>query len=100
MILVRDVFRLKFGTAREALAVWKEIGDHFSKSGNPAMPMRVLTDLVGPYYTLVLETTAASLAAYEEDSRKAMADTKWRTMYQKFTPFAESGYREIFNVVQ
>ena len=27
MILVRDVFRLKFGAAREALAAFKDVGD-------------------------------------------------------------------------
>ena len=100
MILIRDVFRLKFGKSREALAAWKETDDYFHKSGTTAMSMRVLTDLVGPYYTFVLETTAQSLGQYEEESRKAMADPQWRTLYQKFTPLAESGYREIFTIVQ
>ena len=33
MILVRDVFRLKFGKARDALAVWKEMAEQVVRSG-------------------------------------------------------------------
>jgi hypothetical protein len=29
-----------------------------------------------------------------------MSDENWRTAYKKFTPYVESGYREIFSVVQ
>ena len=100
MILVRDVFRVKFGQAREALAAWKEIGDYMTKKGQLPGSHRVLTDLVGPYYTVVLEMTVGSLAEWEERGRAAMQDPEWRARYQKFTPFAESGYREIFNIVQ
>ena len=54
MIIVRDVFRLKFGKAREAQALIEEskkLPVQFGTDGR-----RVLTDLVGPSYTLVLET--------------------------------------------
>jgi hypothetical protein len=80
--------------------LFKEIGDYVRRTGADAGSMRVLTDLVGPYYTLVLETTVPSLAAWEEMGRKFMSDNEWRTRYQKFTPFVESGYRELFNIVQ
>jgi len=100
MIVVRDVFRLKFGKAREALAAFKDIGEHAGKVGYDQSKTRVLTDLVGPYYTLVLETTSDSLSAWEEMGRKAMGDNEWRALYQKFTPHVESGYREILTVVQ
>jgi len=100
MILVRDVFRLKFGKAREALAAWKEMGEYIVKAGQKDSSIRILTDLVGPYYTLVLETTAPNLAGYEAQGQKLMGDNQWRTVYQKFTPLVESGYREIFTIVQ
>src|SRR5262245_35726863 len=100
MIVVRDVFRLHFGKAREAIAVFKEIGEHAQKAGYNPANLRVLTDLVGPYYTLVMETTVESLTTWEEMGRKAMGDNEWRARYQKFTPLVESGYREIFTVVQ
>jgi hypothetical protein len=99
MIVVRDVFRLKFGAAREAQAAFKEIGEVAKRSGFRSDAFRVLTDLVGSYYTLVLETTHQSLADYEQMGRNTMTDD-WRNAYKKFTPHVESGYREIFTVVQ
>jgi hypothetical protein len=95
MILVRDVFRLKFGKAREAMANWKEMAEHGKRTGMPEP--RILTDLVGPYYTLVMETTHADLSTYENGMRKTM-DDEFRVLYQKFTPLVESGYREIFTI--
>jgi hypothetical protein len=100
MILIRDVFRLKFGKTRDALAAFKDISDQATRTGYGAGGMRILTDLVGPYYTLVLETTAENLAAYEQQARQIMGDPDWRQRYEKFTPHVESGYREIFNIVQ
>ena len=100
MILVRDVFRLKFGKARDALAAFKEVGDAAERAGFRSDSFRVLTDLVGPYYTLVLETTYPNLSEYEKANTTAMANEDWRRGYQKFTPHVESGYREVFTIVQ
>jgi hypothetical protein len=97
MILVRDVFRLKFGKARDALAVWKEMAEQAKRTGAMQAP-RILTDLVGPYYTLVMETTAQDLHTWEADMRKGSGDPAFHALYQKFTPLVESGYREIFTV--
>ena len=99
MIVVRDVFRLKFGAAKEAQTAFKEIGDVAQRSGFRPDAIRILTDLVGPYYTLVLETTHQNLADYEKMGRSTMTDD-WRKAYQKFTPLVESGYREIFTIAQ
>ena len=97
MILVRDVFRLKFGKARDALAVWKEMAEQARRTGTMSPP-RILTDLVGPYYTLVMETTAESLQAWEAEMHKGLGDPALHALYQKFTPLVDSGYREIFTI--
>lgn len=98
MILIRDVFQLKFGKARDALAAFKEMSDHAKKVGWPGGPPRLLTDLVGQYYTLVMETTAKDLKTWESDMHTSMGDSEWRTLYGKFTPLVESGHREIFTI--
>jgi hypothetical protein len=97
MILVRDVFRIKFGKMREALAVWKQIEPMFDSAAK-AVKHRLLTDLVGPYYTLVLEMTFESLAEWENFGKTSMTD-EWRKKYQEAVALTESGYREIFNIV-
>lgn len=100
MILVRDVFRLKFGKARDAVSAMKDIEQAAAGAGFPSESFRILTDLVGPYYTLVIETTCPNLAEYEKMSAAGMASQEWRNAYQKFTPHVDSGYREIFTIVQ
>ncbi len=100
MIVVRDVFRLKFGKARDALAAFKESSTVAGAAGLDTRNMRVMTDLVGPYYTMVLEITYENLSAYEQGMTKMQGSAEWRAAYQKFTPHVESGYREIFTIVQ
>jgi len=98
MILVRDVFRLKFGKAKEARALVQEGARIASKVGYGAQ--RALMDLTGPYYTLVLESTHESLAAWEKGLHDTQAAREWGAWYEKFKPLAESGYREVFTVVE
>jgi hypothetical protein len=97
MIVVRNVFRLKFGKAREATAMWKEGAAMFRANGMPSA--RLLTDVTGTFYTLVMETEHADLGAWETSMHPAMSDPAWKTWYERFTTLVESGYREIFTVV-
>jgi len=98
MIIVRDVFQLKFGTARQAKEKWRR-GLKFLQKAGVRSP-RLMTDLVGPYYTLVLELGFDSLTDFER-GHKAIAKSKgWQTWYRGFTPLVERGYREVFTVVE
>ena len=100
MILVRNVFRLKFGKAKEAVELWKQAIE-IMRSLNIGSNHRVLTDLVGaPFYTLVVEMTFPSLAEMEQTMQKAFGNEEWSRHYQKVIPLVESGQREIFNIVQ
>ena len=99
MILIRNVFRLKFGKAREAVALMKESIAIQKRAGAPFTP-RLLTDITGPFYTLVLELTAPSLAEFEAEAPRAMADKEVHANYEKLVPLIESGYREVFNIVE
>ena len=100
MIVVRDVFQLKFGKAKEALAHLKAGRPIFERLGMPMKTSRLLTDLTGPFYTLVLESTFGSLAEYEKAGQSVTGDEKWHAWYSKFTPLCEGGHREIFTVVE
>jgi NIPSNAP protein len=99
MILIRNVFRLKFGKAREAVALIKE-GAAIQKRAGANVAARVLTDLTGPFYTVVLELTVPSLSAFEAEAPRFMADKDFQANYQKLVPLVESGHREIFTVVE
>ena len=97
MIVVRDIFRLKFGKAKEAKALLKEGITLIESSGFKVD--RILTDLTGEYYTLVLESVHKSLSDYERIGNGHSADGHWKIWYEKFVPLVESGRREIFRVV-
>jgi len=101
MTVIRNVFQLKFGKAREAVALMKE-GLAIQKKALAGVDYstRVLTDVTGPFYTLVLELTVPSLAAFESYAPKLFGDKDWQAHYQKLSPLVESGSREVFNVVE
>ena len=98
MILVRDIFQLKFGKAKDAIALWQE-GKEIAREVGHGAADRLTTDLTGPYYRMVMESTHESLAAFEESMGSIFKYDKWREWYGKFTPLIESGSREIHNIV-
>jgi hypothetical protein len=98
MIVVRDLFQLRFGASREAVALWRE-GAAFIRRSADVRDVRLLTDLTGPYYTLVLESTYDSLATFEGTLRTETGNAEWRAWYTRFVPLVESGRREVFTLV-
>ena len=99
MIIVRNTFRLKFGKTKEALAVMKD-GLAIQKRIGVDVSQRLLTDLTGKFYTIVLELTLPNLAAVDGTMSKVMSNAEWQANYQKFVALVESGEREIYSVVE
>ena len=101
MMVIRNVFQLKFGKAREAVALFKE-GIAIQKRVGAGLDFstRLLTDVTGPFYTLVLELTVPNLSTFESYAPRLFGDKDWQANYQKMTPLVESGYREVFSVVE
>jgi hypothetical protein len=99
MIVVRDVFQLKVGKAKEAKTLFQEVTALMKKYGMPQG--RALTDLTGSYYTFVWETTYPNLAAWEGAMSDPKGAEEFSAWYQKFAPLLETGgRREIFTVVE
>jgi hypothetical protein len=99
MILVRDIFHLKFGKAKDAKAILSEAKDINKKYGFDNT--RALTDLVtGHSYTLILESEWGSLTDWEAAMKKGLGADEWQKWYQKFIPLCESASREILNIVE
>jgi len=97
MIVIRNIFNLKFGKAKEAKALLKEgieiAGDQgFNES-------RILTDLTGDSYRLILEFEFKSLSDWENSMKQGRGEEEWQKWYQKFVPFVDRASREILNVV-
>ena len=101
MIVIRNVFRLKFGKAKEAVALMKEgLAIQKRVMAGQEYSSRVLTDVTGPFYTLVLEITSPSLSTFESTAPKLFGDKEWQAHYQKIGALVDSGYREVFSIVE
>jgi len=99
MILVRDIFHLKFGKAKDAKVLLKEGQELNKKFGFDNT--RALTDLVTNHsYTLVLESEWKNLADWEGSMAKGLGADEWQKWYQKFVPLCETASREILNIVE
>ena len=100
MIVIRNVFQVKFGKTREAVALLKE-GVAIQKRvlAGAEFSTRILTDVTGPFYTVVLELTVPNLATFEATGPKLFSDKDWQANYQKMTELVESGRRDIYGIV-
>lgn len=99
MLIVRDVFTAKPGKASKLARLFKKVfGAEYQ--------IRVMTDLVADYNTVVLEMTVANLSEFErhmEEYRtgkeKSTMDPKVAEEMSNYTELWVTGRREIFQVV-
>jgi hypothetical protein len=101
MIVVRQKFQLKWGKAKEAVGLLRE-GLAIQKRvlSGVEFSTRVLTDVTGPFYTLILEITVPNLATFEAQTPRLFADKDVQANMQKMAGLVESGSREIFSIVE
>lgn len=97
MIVIRDIFNLKFGKAKDARALLDEAKGIAKKYG--FNEQRALTDLTGDSYRLVMESQWNSLADWENAMKKGIGADDWQKWYQKFIPLVDRASREIMNIV-
>lgn len=96
MILVRNVFQLKWGKADEALALMGQFSSQAQAHG--VRGLRIMTDLGGQMFTLVQEAEAESLSDWEEERGKMFADPEWQAMFARMNDLIESGRTEFYNI--
>ena len=70
------------------------------KGGETAPRFRILTDVTGPFFTVVTEVEVESLAAWEGGFREAMNQPWMEEWFGRMMPLVESGRREFYNVVE
>jgi len=97
MIIERNVFHLKFGKAKEARALWKDYLDLVKKK-DPSMEIRLLTDLTGTGYTLVIEIHIKSFIDITPVIAHMVSTAEWRTFYDQFIPLCESAERRMYKI--
>jgi hypothetical protein len=97
MFVERNVFHLKFGAAKQAVNLWKDYLQKVHVSDN-TIRARLLTDITGRGYTIVLEL---SYSNYEELEPAKCSLTKkegWKEFYQQFIPLCEYSERTQYKL--
>ena len=93
MIVVRETFVAKPGMASKLARMVKDA------VGSGPDRVRVLTDLVGPFNTVVLETEVDSMASFEKRMREYGTNQEIRNKMAGYTDLYSEGRREIYQVV-
>ena len=93
MYLIRDTFRCKPGKAKELVKVFKQTIPFMEEQN--LKNVRILTDVVSNYWTVVLEGEVNSLSEFE-NRRSFTSQPKVNEIMKDYMTLVEGGKREIF----
>ena len=98
MILVREVFSVDPDQMKRAKELMREFRMLSQKMGQPVP--RVMTDLVGDHYTMVMETEFPDMASFEKMLGRTFEAPEWQQFYPNFRKLLRGpGRREIFSLL-
>jgi hypothetical protein len=99
MIQVRLVFQAKYGRAGELAALMKEYNSDEMPAGTPGpRSVRLLTDLSGPFDTVVQELEFDSFEAWEQGMAAMFAHPRAQEMMARSRELIESGHKEFYTI--
>lgn len=94
MLLIREVFVAKPGQASKLAKMFKEMPEMGSNN-------KILTDMVGPYNTVISEYEMEDLASFEKFMKEYSAKEIPKDMQEKmknYTDMYMEGRREIYRI--
>ena len=94
MFVVRETFIAKPGKASALAKLFKEV-----MSEMPRMRPRVLTDFIGQFNTVVLETECEELGEFEKTMQEYMSRQDLRDKMKGYTEMYQEGRREVYKVI-
>jgi hypothetical protein len=97
MYLVREVFQAKPGKAKDLVKMFKAAAPHFAE-GQGITNMKVMTDIVGPYWTVVLESETEDIGKFIVDLRSATMSDEMKEIMKGYMDCVEGGKREIYMI--
>lgn len=99
MLIIRDVFTAKPGQASKLANLWK-------KAMNGQKNVRVMTDAIGDFNTVIMETEVKDLSEWEHIMEQYRAgemskgiDKETSAALSKYTEMYQSGKREVYKIV-
>lgn len=97
MYLIREVFQARPGKAKDLVKMFKAAGPHFEKVGM-MKSMKVMTDIVGNYWTVVVETETEDMATFFANMRSATMSDELKDIMKGYMDYVEGGKREIYMI--
>ena len=98
MIVVRTVLQAKFGKAGELAANFGKVAEQLSKDMGAEGKWRILTDLSGPFDTVVQEIEVENLAAWEASRAKLFQQPAFRESFAVMQELVVSGRNELWTL--
>ena len=97
MYIIREVFQAKPGKAKELVKMFKLAEPHF-KITEGISSMKVMTDIVGNYWTVVLESETENIGGFITNLRTATMSEELKEIMKGYMDCIISGRREIFMI--
>jgi len=97
MYLIREVFQAKPGRAKDLVKMFKQAAPHLEKLGGGGK-MRVMTDIVSTYWTVIVESETADMGAFFTNMRSATMSDELKEIMKGYMDCVEGGRREIFMI--
>lgn len=95
MYLIRDIFFCKPGKAKQLVNLFKQTIPFMEEQ--QIMNVRIMTDVVSNYWTVVLEGEVSSLSEFE-DHRGFTSKPEVREIMKDYMTLVDGGKREIFQI--
>jgi hypothetical protein len=96
MFVIRNVFRCKPGQARSVIDKFKAAMPIMSEIAKS----RILVDQVASFWTVVIETETEDLSSFERLQQERGQRQEVQEAMSGYMDLVDSGYREIFRVVE
>lgn len=97
MYQIREVFHAKPGKAKDLVKMFKQAIPHFEKTGE-ARNMKVLTDIVSNYWTVIVESETEDIGKFITNLRSANLSDEIKDIMKGYMDCIEGGSREIFMI--
>ena len=97
MFLVRNVFHAKPGKAKELVAIFKK-AQPLLESTDLVQNMRVLTDTVSTFWTVVIESEVEDLSAYMDMAKTVREKPEIGEAMKGYIELVTGGHREVLRI--
>jgi heme-degrading monooxygenase HmoA len=97
MFVIREVFKCKPGKAKDLVKVFKKLADVMKGEENMG-DVRIMTDYVADYWTVVTEWEVETLDKFAEEARTATSRPEVAEVFKGYMELIEGGHREIWKI--